>query len=111
MSLWMLYADASRPDAVDVESAVTRAQSIFQDLAFDEAHESVYGMGRYGTEEEFAAREKLYNKAASVCDAFLTGKISAMRLVSKLDRMKLKEHTVEIRKFMKRTENGCKSEV
>lgn len=104
----MLYADASRPAAVDVVSAVTRAQSTLRDLAFDEAHESVYGLGRYGTEEEFAAQEKLYNKAASVCDTFLDGKICAHCLVSKLNSMNLGEHTVEIKKFMKREEHGCK---
>lgn len=109
--MWMCYAEASRPDAVDLESAVTRVQSRLWDLAFDAAHDGLYDWRWSGTEEECAAKAKLYNKAASVCDAFLVGKISAQRLVAKLNSMNLGEHTVEIREFMKRKEDGCKSKV
>ena len=61
--MWMCYADASRPVATDVTSAVQRLQGIFGDLEFYYGHEIVYGFGRCGSEEELAAKEKLYNDA------------------------------------------------
>lgn len=111
--MYMCYAEASLPEAVDVISAVSRAQSLFSLLAFDAGHESVYGFGRYGTEEELQKLETQYRKAVSLCEKFERGKISCSCLVTKLDAMKLEDHTDEIKKFLKIEvqKNGVQSKV
>lgn len=100
--MWMCYAEASRATATDVTSAVERARATFSDLAFEHAHEIVYGLGRYGTDQELEEREQFYNNAVSLCEKFQAGNISCAHLVAALDAMDLEEHTEQIKEFMSR---------
>lgn len=99
--LGLCYADASRPVATDVTSAVERLRGIFSDLEFYYGHEIIYGMGRYESEEELSAKEILYNRGKEMCDDFLNGSTSSSwGLVGSLDGINLEKHTDEIKEFI-----------
>lgn len=101
----MCYADASRPAATDLRTAIIRAESVFSDLAFYYEHEIVYGLWRCMSDEELAKLAEQYRNAASLCGKYLEGDVSVAYLIAQLDGMNV--DTEEIKKFM--TLEGCEN--
>lgn len=101
----MIYAEASRPAATDVRSAVERLANSMQDLAFDASHEIVYGLGRSGlSEDELKNEEKQYNNGAVICRLFLSDSIDRSELVNLMNGLGLQSHMDDVSKFIEREE-------
>lgn len=106
--MWMIYAEASRPAATDVRSAVERLARSMEDLAFDASHEIVYGLGRSGlSEDELKNEEKQYNNGAVVCRLFLNESINRSELVNLMNGLRLQYHMDDVNKFIEREEDDA----
>lgn len=109
--MWMLYAEASRPQPTDVQSAVERLKSYFEDLAFDAAHESVYGLGQFGyTEEECNKLQQKYENGVIVCDLYLKQAIDKVKLIKLLNGLGLEEFLEDVNRFIEAEEEEEQNE-
>lgn len=102
----MCYAEASRPAATDVRSAVERLARSLEDLAFEASHEAVYGLGRSGlSEEQLHNEEKKYNNGVVVCGLVLNDSISRKVFVDLMSGLGLEEFIDEVIKFIEKEED------
>lgn len=102
--MWMCYAEAARPAASDVRSSVDRLARSLEDLAFDAAHEVVYGFGRSGSDEYLRKEEKQYNNGAVICRLFLDGSISKRVFVDLMVGLGLEDCMEEVNSFIEKEE-------
>lgn len=108
----MCYSEASRPVATDLRSAVTRLRSLFEDLAFEAAHESVYASDHFRRLDELIKLESKYREGVFICDEFLNKELCANHLLKYLIDIDLEEFSDEVKSFMcKESENGEGSQV
>lgn len=107
----MWYAEEGRAKAFDVRSAVERLHSTLNDLEFDAAHEIVYGLERWETNERLTVLQNKYSEGIVLCQKFLDSLITIEALIQNLCDIDLKHLIGDVEKYWRLAGNDGASGV
>lgn len=92
--MWMAYSAQSWPRAVDVDTAVQRLVSQFEDYAFEADHDAVYDLA---ADERWCHQlAEKYRNGRDSCEEFLQKKITYEQWKAKLISYGLEEFVKEV---------------
>ncbi|KAF5282849.1 hypothetical protein FQA39_LY17470 [Lamprigera yunnana] len=99
--MWMLYAEQHWTKAIDLKSAVERLYEKLGALEFDADHETIYGMERYYTFQQYKNHGDKYKTGRNVCRKFLKRKMRPQCLVKRMSEIGLRHFLDTINKYIK----------